>query len=87
MLSFASELKNSEKVIGLKQVGRALRDGSASKVFIAYDADNKLTAPIVSLCKKTGVDFITGFTMEQLGHAADIDVGASVVAIVKQKQQ
>ena len=82
MLSSISELKDGIKVIGIKQVMRAVRDGSAVKVFTAYDADQSLVGPLADMCLKNGTCLITGFTMEQLGRACGIDFGAAAAAIV-----
>ena len=38
-----TELAAHNKVVGVKQLKKALRDGAAQKVFVAEDADPKLT--------------------------------------------
>ena len=40
------ELKSAKKVVGIKQLRKALNAGSVKKVFIAEDADPLLTDPI-----------------------------------------
>ena len=44
-----------EKVVGAKQAKRALRDGKAKRVYLAEDADPRVTDPIAELCAKDGV--------------------------------
>ena len=44
------ELKTAEKVVGIKQLRKALAVGKAKTVFIAEDADPLLTEPIVRQC-------------------------------------
>lgn len=72
--------------IGAKQTAKAVEEGKASEVFIAKDADPRLTSKIVSHCKKTGIPVVYADTMKQLGRACGIDVGAATAAIVKTEQ-
>ena len=77
------ELRNAKRVVGIKQLRKALRDGTALKVFVADNADERLTAPIKELCEETGVPFVSVPTMAELGEACSIDVGAAVAAIIR----
>ena len=74
------ELKAREKVVGVKQSRRAVRDGLALWVFLAADADPALTGPIREQCRESHVPVTEDYTMEQLGQAAGIKVGAAVVS-------
>ena len=42
-----TELASREKVIGVKQSARAIRDGRAQRVFLACDADELVLEPAV----------------------------------------
>ena len=75
-------LAGKEKVVGLKQVRRAVAAGRVRKVFLACDADPRLTEPVEELCQAAGIAVVTDYTMAQLGHACRITVGASVVAVL-----
>ena len=44
-----TELSGSNKVVGAKQAKRALNDGRAKKVFVAGDADPRVTQPLAQL--------------------------------------
>lgn len=77
------ELRNAKRVVGIKQLRKALRDGTALKVFVADNADERLTAPIKELCEETGVPLVSVPTMAELGEACSIDVGAAVAAIIR----
>ena len=77
-----SELASQEKVIGVKQSRKAIRDGRAKRVYLAIDADPAITDPVAAGCMETGIPVETGYTMEQLGQACRITVGASVVAVL-----
>ena len=76
------ELKSDRKVVGIKQLRRALDHGKAKKVFIAEDADPALTAPIRELCREDHVEVVEVPTMKQLGDACEIPVAAAAAAIV-----
>ena len=78
------ELVSNEKVIGVKQSRKALRDGRAVKVFLACDADPAVTAPIAQLCGAQSIPVNEEIGMARLGRACGITVGASVVALLKQ---
>ena len=61
-----TELASREKVIGVKQSARAIRDGRAQRVFLACDADELVLEPIRIACGSLPVE--EGYTMAQLGH-------------------
>jgi len=77
-----TELASQEKVIGVKQSRKAIREGRARRVYLAYDADPVITEPVADGCAAAGIPVETGYTMAQLGQACRITVGASVVAIL-----
>ena len=79
-----TELASREKVIGVKQSRKAIRDGCAGRVYLACDADPAITDPVAESCAAAGIPVETAYTMAQLGRACQITVGASVVAILKQ---
>lgn len=78
-----TELASKEKVIGVKQSRKAIRDGCAERVYLAQDADPAIIEPIAAACGVAGIPVETGYTMAQLGKACRITVGASVVALLK----
>ena len=73
-------LASRERVVGVKQSARAIRDGRAQRVFLACDADELVLEPIRSACGSLPVE--EGYTMAQLGRACGIAVGAAVVAVL-----
>ena len=77
-----TELASQEKVIGVKQSRKAIREGRTKQVYLAYDADPAITDPVADGCAAAGIPVETGYTMAQLGQACRITVGASVVAIL-----
>lgn len=76
------ELKIGHKVVGIKQLRKALAAGTAKKVFIALDADPALTEPLVQQCEIAHISVITVPTMKQLGDACEISVAAAAAAII-----
>ena len=76
-------LKDGPKVVGAKQVKRALADGRAQTVYLADDADPRVTEPIQALCQEKGVTFHQVPAMRALGEACGIAVGAAVAALVR----
>ena len=73
----------ADKVIGVKQSRRAVRDDLAEQVFLACDADPALTEPIAEQCGTAAIPVSREFTMKELGQAAGIHVGAAVVTLLK----
>ena len=78
-----SALKTNPKVVGIKQVRRALKEGKACHVFLADDADPQLTDPIRAQCAEQKIPVEDGFSMKELGRACGITVDAAVAALLK----
>ena len=74
-------LSGNEKVVGLKQVRRAVTEGRVNLVFLACDADPRLTEALEALCKERGVATVWDYTMAQLGKACGIAVGTAAAAV------
>lgn len=79
-----TELTEVNKVVGAKQTRRALKNGKATKIFIAMDADPKLLQPMVQEAVHKGVRIEQVETMKQLGEICGISIGAAIVAVVSQ---
>ncbi|MFQ9412546.1 MAG: L7Ae/L30e/S12e/Gadd45 family ribosomal protein [Evtepia gabavorous] len=71
-----------QKGDGAKQVTRALKNGTARRVFLAQDADPRVTEPIELLCREQGTETEAVATMAALGSACGIAVGSAVAAVV-----
>lgn len=78
------ELSGSSKVVGAKQVKRALRDGRAVRLFMAMDADPRLLQPLVQEAVNRQVPVSQVPTMKELGAACGIAVGAAVAVLTKE---
>ena len=76
------ELASQEKVVGVKQSRKAIREGRVKRVYLACDADPAITTPVAETCQAAGIPAEESYTMAQLGTACRITVGASVVAVL-----
>ena len=75
-----NELTNSAKVVGVKQVRRALAKGQVKRLYLARDADPQLTQPLERQGREQGVEVAWADTMKALGRACGIAVGSAVAA-------
>lgn len=76
-------LKTTNHVIGIKQVTKALKRGQAKKIFIAVDAETRVTEPLVKIANAQKILTETLSTMKELGTACGIEVGAAAVAVLE----
>ncbi len=77
-----TQLTASEKVVGAKQVKRALKDGRAKKLFWAENADPRVLQPLIQEAVRSGVPLQQIGSMKELGEACGIAVGAAVAALL-----
>lgn len=75
-------LQTYPKVVGGKQLRKALRAGKVISVFLACDADPAITEPLEALCRQKEVPCTWVPDMRLLGCACGIDVGAAAAAAV-----
>lgn len=83
-MSYEKVKQANNVAIGTKQTTKMIEQGLALEVFVAKDADLRITSKIVSLCKKSGVEVNYVDSMKSLGKACGIEVGAATMAIVKE---
>ncbi|CAM3582901.1 ribosomal L7Ae/L30e/S12e/Gadd45 family protein [Marinicrinis lubricantis] len=69
--------------IGTKQTMKTVEQGKAVEVFVAKDADPKITNKVTQLCRKHGIKVTYVDTMKMLGKACGIEVGAATAALLK----
>ena len=77
------ELTNAAKVVGVKQVRRALSAGRVKRLYLARDADPHLTQPLAEQAQEQGVEAVWFGSMKELGRDCGIAVGAAVAAAVR----
>ena len=76
------ELRQGPRVAGVKQTARAVREGRALRVFLAHDADPRVTDPIADLCREKDVPVEREAGMKELGSACGIAVGSAAAALL-----
>lgn len=77
-----AELETEQKVVGVKQLKKALRDGHVKRVFLALDADPEITQSVSQLSSQYGISCVWAASMADLGKACGIDVGAAAAAVL-----
>lgn len=75
-------LRDRNKMVGIKQTMKAVENGETKLVYVAKDADERISSKIIESCKKHNVQVIYVDTMKLLGKACNIDVGAAVACIL-----
>ena len=77
-------LKQADKrVVGSKQVLRALNEDRAARVFLGRDADGFIYHRINGLCEEKGVPVTVVDSMQELGRLCTVNVQAACAAVLK----
>ena len=63
-------LKAESIVCGIKQVKKTIQEGTVKKLYIASDADRRLTAPIVKMAENSSVPVVWVASMHILVKCA-----------------
>ena len=74
------ELELSHIIVGTKQLRKRLDRGGVRRVYLARNADPAITAPLEAQCIRLGVEVIWVRSMQDLGRACGIEVGAAAAA-------
>ena len=79
------ELKNQKRrTVGLKQTTQAIRAGMAEQVFLAKDVDEYIGKKVEDEFARHGLTINYVDTMQEIGLACGINVGAATAAILKE---
>ena len=76
-------LKTDRKIIGTKQLLKALKAGKIRTAYLADDADPMLLEPLAAQCEAAGVEIVHVPTMKQLGTLCQIHVGAACAGLLR----
>ena len=76
-------LRTRNKAVGIKECRKLVKNGEAECAYVAKDASPHVTEPFVALCEEHGVVIKDAESMEALGKACGIQVGAAVAIIKK----
>jgi large subunit ribosomal protein L7A len=71
-----------QRAVGTNQTTKAITRGRARVVYVAQDADRRVTEPVIRAARERGVEVVEVATMAVLGRACGITVGAAVAAIL-----
>ncbi|OUN01787.1 MAG: hypothetical protein BAA04_13770 [Firmicutes bacterium ZCTH02-B6] len=71
------------RAVGTRQTMRALEKGIAEVVFVAQDAEERVTRPVLELARRRGIPCVPVATMSELGKHCNINVGAATAAILR----
>lgn len=77
-------LSNSKHIAGAKQIRKAVRAGTVERVYLAKDADDRVTAPLEELCRQTGTLMTWVPTMRELGAACGIEVATACAGMLRE---
>jgi len=78
-----NELAVPERVVGDREVRRAMEKGTLRKLFVAMDSDEKVTAPVREIASKLAVDVEEVDSELRLGRACAIDRPAALAGLLK----
>ena len=78
-------LRTRDKAVGIKECRKIVKKGGAVCAYVATDAAPNVTEPFTALCREHGVPVKDAESMEALGKACGIDVGAAVAIIKKEE--
>ncbi len=73
----------AKRVVGTKQVLRAVKNGQAARVFLCKDADDYIYRQVESACGEHKVPVTLVDSMEALGKQCLIGVKTAAAAVLK----
>ena len=71
------------KVVGTKQVARALKAGRVLKAYVAEDADTFIFQQVVRTAEEAGVPCVRVPSMKELGMVCGVDVSTAAAAVLR----
>ncbi len=76
-------LLSEDKVIGLRQVNRGIKDNQIRCVLVADDADANIRLALAKTCREAKIPLTRVKSKEELGKTLGIDVDCATVGILK----
>ncbi len=77
-----SQALRGRRVVGVKETKKAIERGQATTLVVARDAEPQVVAAVLGLAREKGVELVYADSMEVLGKACGIKVGAAVAALL-----
>ena len=78
-----NELAVPERVVGEREVRRAIEKGTLRKLFVAMDCDEKVTKPVREVASKMEVEVEEVDSKLKLGRACAIGRPAALAGLLK----
>jgi len=78
-------LKTEPKVVGAKQTLKYLEKDMVLALYLAKDAEKRVTDPILELAKQKNIEVMFVDSMKLLGDACSIEVKTAVAGIIKKE--
>ena len=75
--------KRAMRVVGVRQVLRAVKEDRAQEVFLAMDADSRLRAQIEQEVREKGLPLHMISTMEELAALCQVDVPSAAACLIR----
>ena len=73
----------ANKVVGTKQVTRALKAGKAVRAYVANDADTFIFQQVIRAAEEAGIPCVRVGSMQELGIVCGVQVPAAAAAVMK----
>ncbi len=73
----------TQRAVGTNQTVKAISRGRARVVYVAQDADRRVTEPVLRAARDRGLEIVEVASMAALGRACGIAVGAATAAILE----
>lgn len=74
--------ENTISIVGTKQTLKQLEKGAVKVLFVAKDADDRVTGQVLELAKAQNVKVEFIDTMKELGKKCNVEVKTAVAAII-----
>ena len=78
--------KHAMRVVGARQVLRAIQAQKAEEVFLALDADATIRMQIENAAKEKGTPLQTVSSMEEIARLCRVDVPSAAACVLKNTQ-
>ena len=75
-----AQIGSRKVVAGAKQLRKALAAKTVRCVYLARNADPAITEPLIALCQQNLIPYAWAKSMQDLGNACGIEVGAAAAA-------
>ncbi len=82
-MSLEALVQAEKRAVGVKQTEKSVVKNNAAKVYVAADADERVTDKLLELCRAKSVEVISVESMNELGKACGIHVKAAAAAVLK----